>query len=68
MENFVKIYNDEDYIESKRYGYDIDTAIARYPDGVPDRIISVFLGAEEKEINERYNEIVEILKGILNHE
>lgn len=59
------IERDEDYICLKRFGFNINKAIERYPSGCPNHIISGALMIPEDQIDSIYNGIVEKLRNLM---
>lgn len=53
-----KIWNERDFICSKRFDNDINKLIARYPNGVPDRTIAQVLKISEDQIEELYQSAI----------
>jgi hypothetical protein len=53
-----KIYNDPDWIFSKKNDNSLQKIINKYPDGCPDRIISSVLRMSVEELNLKYQNIV----------
>lgn len=58
----AKIKEDPDYVDLKRFNYSLKEAMARYPDGVPDRIIASGLRMSLEELNQTYANIVKKLR------
>jgi len=56
------IESDENYIGLKRFDYNINKALERYPSGAPNHIISGALMIPEDQIDFVYNGIVEKLR------
>jgi len=53
---------DPDFILSKRFGFSLAKLMTRYPDGAPDNVIAGALGMTEEQVENRYQEIVKILR------
>jgi len=52
------VRTDPDFIAIKRFNYDLDDLLERYPDGVPDHIIAAALLITEAQVQEMYDGIV----------
>ena len=53
-----KINQDENFINLKRFSYDIRKFLERYPEGAPDRLIAMALLITEEEVESIYQDIV----------
>ena len=62
------IETDEKFIGLKRFDYNIDKALERYPNGAPNHIIAGSLMVPEEEIDFIYNGIVEKLRILMGVE
>jgi hypothetical protein len=64
----AKILTDPDFVALKRFGYSLQTLLAKYPDGVPEKLIAQALLMSEAEVEALYDETVEKLKDHLDIE
>lgn len=55
---------DEDFVISRRYKNSLKALIAAYPDGTPEHIAAPALGLTVEELDARYLQIVQCLKGV----
>lgn len=53
-----KLLTDPHFVNSKRFNYDIENVLNRYPDGCPEHVIASLLQIELDDISEIYEEIV----------
>ena len=60
----VKIAKDPDFVAIPRYSHSLSKLLDRYPDKVPNHIISQALGMTDEEVSNYYNGIVEELQYI----
>jgi hypothetical protein len=60
-----RIKNDPKFINIKRFGYNIDNLLERYPEGAPMRTICQALDMSEEEVEELYQNVVKKLQKIL---
>lgn len=63
-----KIENEPDFIDSKKFDYSLRKILAKYPNGVPDRLIAQALHLSEAEINQHFQQILDKLKENLTNE
>lgn len=54
---------DPDFVCMKRFGFSLRRLMERYPDGAPDNVIALALNCTEVEVERRYQNIVQVLKG-----
>jgi hypothetical protein len=59
------IVNDESFIYSKRFNYDLKELEERYPDGCPDRVTAAVLMITEDDVESHYQRIVRILRNTM---
>lgn len=59
------IETDPDFVLSKKYNYDINELLKRYPDGVPKHVCASVLMVTEDEIDEMYLKIVNKLRAYM---
>jgi len=64
-ETLVKIREDEDFIALKRFDYSVEEILKRYPEGVPDRLISQGLAVPEEQLQPWYEQVVAKLRAIM---
>ncbi len=57
--------NDDDWIFSRRYGFSASKLAKKYPDGVPEKILTEVLQSTQEELDQAWEEIVEELKEIM---
>lgn len=62
------LHNDETFVNSKRFGYSIDAAVERYPDGAPDNVICQLLDLDEGSLDALYDGVVKKLRSIMKVE
>lgn len=60
--------NDETFVNSKRFGYSIDAAMERYPEGAPDNVICQLLSLDQESLDALYAEVVVKLRSIMKVE
>ncbi len=56
------IENDEKFVYSKKFNYDLDVLLKRYPDGCPERVIASILLATEEEVEGWHQQLVQKLR------
>jgi hypothetical protein len=54
---------DPDFVCMKRFGFSLKRLVARYPEGAPDSVIAQALNITEAEVERRYQNIVQVLRG-----
>lgn len=59
------IETDPSFIYSKRFNYDIQELLRRYPEGCPNRIIAAVLLVTEDDVEMRYRQIVAKLRSTM---
>ena len=64
-EKYQKLLTDPKFIAIKRFNYDLDALLVRYPEEVPDNVIAQALMIEESEVAERYEEIILKLRELM---
>ena len=57
-----KIFNDPDYISSKRYEYSLRNFLRQHDHGVPDSMIASLLKISTEEVSRHYNKAVLTLR------
>jgi hypothetical protein len=62
----MKVQTDPNFIAIKRFDFDIEKLIERYPDGCPNRIIAQALLITEDDIDLLYSHIIRKLKAIID--
>lgn len=70
-EKIKKINEDPNWVNAKRYNYDLKTMISRFPEGCPDRVIANVLGLSDEELQSKYLEaLVKLRKsmGVVDEE
>jgi hypothetical protein len=60
-----RLLSEPDFIDLKRFDYSIAEALARYPDGLPDRLIAQGLGISEDEVAAIYLKVVRDLRSLM---
>lgn len=53
-----RVHVDPNFINLKRFDYDISRLLHRYPDGVPVRLIAASLCITEEEVHMIYEDVV----------
>lgn len=53
-----RIFEEEEYIFSKRHNYSLTELEERYPDGCPDNVIASVVMMSEEEVAEAYKQLV----------
>lgn len=53
-----RLHAEPDFINLKRFDYDMKKLMDRYPEGVPDRLIALALNITEEEVETIYEDIV----------
>ena len=61
----LKIVHDPSFVYLKRFDFNLDKLMDRYPEGVPNRIIADALMITEDDVEEIYVRIVEKLREIM---
>lgn len=61
----IKIHQDPDWVNLKRYGNSLETLLVKFSDGVPDKIICNALMIDESTLQDIWETIVNKLKHIL---
>jgi hypothetical protein len=59
------IVNDENFVYSKRFNYDLLELEDRYPDGCPDRVSAAVLMITEDDVEGHYQRIMRILRNAM---
>lgn len=60
-----RVLTEPDFIAIKRFGYDLDTLAAKYPDGAPDHVIATALLVAEEDVEQIWLNAVTNLKALL---
>lgn len=61
-----KINNDPNYIHIRRFDFNLQKLLERYPEGVPDKYIAQALDIEEEEVGALYEQTVQKLRKLMN--
>lgn len=61
----AKLNTNPDFIYSTRFDCSLKKLLARYPDGVPDRIIAQVLVMTEEEVEAMWDTVVEKLRSTM---
>lgn len=59
------IMTDERFVYAKRYNYDIEEMLLRYPESCPDHVIAAALMITEDDVEEVYERIVLKLRELM---
>lgn len=62
------LYQDEDFIYSKRFDYSLAKLLERHPEGAPDSLIAAVLLIDEADIEATYSMVVAKLRDLLDVE
>jgi DNA-binding NarL/FixJ family response regulator len=54
----VRINSEKNYVHIKRFNYDIENVLDRYPEGAPNKVIAAGLQMTEEEVEETWQRIV----------
>jgi hypothetical protein len=65
IEKKRRLETEPDFVNLKRFGYSLETAMNRYPDGAPDNVVAAALCISEAEVESRYQTIVQKLRSLL---
>lgn len=63
-----RINTEKNYVNIKRFDYDIEKVLDRYPDGAPNKVIAAGLLMTEEEIEEVYQGVILKLRGAMKVE
>lgn len=56
------VESDPDFIAIRKFGYDINTMLKKYPDGAPSSVIAEALLIDESEVEELYSSIIQKIR------
>jgi hypothetical protein len=59
------IHNDDKFVYSKRFEYDLDRLVSRYPEECPDRVIAAVLMITEDDVESEYERIARKLRMLM---
>jgi hypothetical protein len=57
-----RVHEDPIFVYMKRFGYEIDRLMQRYPEGCPDHVIAAALMITEDDVSDIYDSIVATLQ------
>lgn len=57
-----KLLKDPKFVNSKRFDFDINKVLERYPDGCPDHVLASLLQLEIDDLEELHEEIISKLR------
>jgi hypothetical protein len=60
-----RLYDEPDFVASKRYDYSLKEMEERYPEVVPDNVIATVLMLSEEEVNALYETVVRRFRDLM---